>query len=147
MFDESHNEDLFGASDALEALAELEQNTNRAILQQRATERIDICVKIQVQPANASERHQFAADGVTSDISNGGCMVLTSRPLTPGDLYWITFDAQQTRIGSLFARCLRSRFVREDAFEAGMRFLNGIDVASSIVSQAEQPKEISTPER
>ncbi len=143
MFDESHDEDLFGASDALEALAELEQNTNHAILAQRATERIDICVKIHVQPANASERHRFGAEGVTADISNGGCMVLTSRPLIPGDLYWITFDSEQTRIGSLFARCLRSRFVREDAFEAGMRFLNEIDVASSIVSQSDRLNEVS----
>lgn len=130
MFEPQGGEDLFGASDALQAIAELEHNTNDAILAQRASERLEIRTNVLVRPGNASQRHQFGVECVTADISNGGCMVLATRPLLPGDLFWLAFDDKQIRIGSLFARCLRCRFVREEVYEAGFRFLNDIDLSS-----------------
>ena len=132
MFDEIQGDDVFGMSGALEALAELECNTSDAILAQRSSERIEIQTKVLVQPGNVSERHRYTIEGVTADISNGGCMVLLPRPIMVGDLFWITFDDQHVHIGSLFSRCLRCRFVREDAFETGFRFLQDVDVAAAI---------------
>jgi hypothetical protein len=130
MFESHGGEELFGASDALQAIAELEHNTNDSILAQRASERLEIRTKVLVRPANASQRHQFVVECVTADMSNGGCMVLATRPLLPGDLFWLSFDDTQIRIGSLFERCLRCRFVREEAYEVGFRFLNDIDLSS-----------------
>ena len=137
MFDEIRGGELFGMSDALEALSELECNTSDAILAQRSSERIDIQSTVFVQPANASERHQYRIEGVTADISNGGSMILLPRPSMVGDVLWLTFDATTTRRGSLFARCLRCRLVREDAFEIGFRFMNDIDVASVLITRSE----------
>ena len=134
MFDESRDQDFFGMSDALQALSELERNTDAAILAQRSSERIDIQARIFVRPANASQRHQFTIEGVTADVSNGGCMALFSRPIMVGDMFWITFDDERLRLGSLFARCLRCRMVREDAYETGFRFLNDVDLASALTS-------------
>ena len=132
MFDEIQGDEIFGMSGALEALAELERNTSDAILAQRSSERIEIQTKVLIQPGNVSERHYFTIEGVTADISNGGCMLLLSGPIMVGDLFWITFDDEQIHIGSLIVRCLRCRLVREDAFETGIRFLQDVDVAGAV---------------
>ena len=49
MFDQLESDDLFGMSSALEALHELGKNTDQAMLLQRASERLDIQVHLQVQ--------------------------------------------------------------------------------------------------
>lgn len=126
-------DDWFGVADALEALAALETNTNAAILAQRASQRLEIQTKLIVRPGNASQRHEYSIPGVTADISSGGCMVLLPRPIMTGDLFWLAFDDSVLRIGSLLARCLRCRLVREDAFEIGFRFLNDVDLQAAIM--------------
>lgn len=131
MFDHDAD-DLFDSSEALDAIAELERNTSSAILSQRSSERLEIKTKVLVRPANASQRHEFNLECVTADISNGGCMVLAGRPVIPGDLYWLTFDDAQIKVGSLYARCLRCRYVREEIYEAGFRFLNDISLRDAL---------------
>lgn len=126
-------EDWFGVADALDALAALETNTNAAILAQRSSQRLEIQTKLVVRPGNASQRHEFSIPGVTADISAGGCMVLLPRPIMTGDIFWLTFDDSILRLGSLLARCLRCRLVREDAFEVGFRFLNDVDLQAAIL--------------
>ena len=64
-------------------------------------------------------------------------MVLLPRPVMVGDMYWMTFDDRQVRFGSLFARCLRCRLVREDTFETGFRFMHDIDLKSGLFAQQE----------
>lgn len=119
-------DDLFKISDSLEAFNELEKCTDRAILAQRSSERLDIRTKLMIKPGNPSERHRLAIEAVTADLSNGGCMTLTSRAILPGDLYWLVFVGDDVRIGSLIARCMRCRMVQEEAFEVGFRFLQDI---------------------
>ena len=136
MFDDVNTDSLFGMSDALEALSELENNTSEAIVAQRSSERLEIQTKVIIRNGNASQRHVFAIEAVTADVSNGGCMVLMPRPIMAGDLFWMSFDDSQVRIGSLLARCMRCRMVREDAFEAGFRFMNDVDLSSAVVSQS-----------
>jgi len=65
-------------------------------------------------------------EAVTADISNGGCMVLASRAILPGDLYQITIFDQLDHVGPLLARCMRCRMVQDDAFEVGVRLLQDI---------------------
>ena len=128
------DQDIFAVPDALEAMADLERNTSQEIIRQRASERVDIRTKVLIQAGNSSERHCFTVEGVTADISNGGSMVLTGRPIMPGDVFHVTFPATDIAIDSLLARCMRCRMVREDAFEIGFRFLNDIDLASALDS-------------
>ncbi len=126
-------DDLFRVSDALEAFNELERNTNKAILAQRTSERLDIRTKVIIRPANPSERTAGGVEVVTVDISNGGCMALSSKALLPGDYYWMCFEEDAVRIGSLLGRCLRCRFVQEDAFEIGFRFMQDVPLKSLLV--------------
>jgi hypothetical protein len=135
VFDESRDEDVFSMTGSLEALRELEQCTGQAIVQQRASERLEIHVKVTIRPANASERHRLSIDGLTENVSEGGCMILLPRPIMAGDLFWLAFDDADVTIGSLYALCLRCRRVQEDTFEAGFRFFDNIELASTMVDQ------------
>ena len=131
MFDEL-NDDVLGFSNALEALNELERNTEQAIIAQRVSERLDVRVKVVIRPANSSERHRRSIEGLTADVSDGGCKLLTSTPVMAGDVFWLAFDEDRTRIGAVFGRCMRCRLVQEDAFELGFKFLNPIDLKSML---------------
>lgn len=138
MFDDL-TRDLLSLPDALEALSELEQNTDQAIAARRSSERLSIRTKVLVQHGNASQRSEMAASGVTADLSNGGCLVLISQPLYAGDLFWLTFDDAVVRVGSLLARCRRCRYVQEETFEVGFSFLAPIEVREAIVEPRTQP--------
>jgi hypothetical protein len=119
-------EELFKLSDSLEAFNDLERCTDRSIMAQRSSERIEIRVKAIIRPANLSSRHQFSVESVTADISSGGCMVLASRAVLPGDIYHMTFHEDLRNVNPLLARCMRCRMIQDDAFEVGFRFLQNI---------------------
>ena len=128
----NQQDELFELTDALSALGELEKNTDRAILAQRASERLDIKCKVVVQAANASDRSRLTIEGITADVSNGGCQVMISRPIFVGDYFVVSFPDGMLRIGSTLARCLRCRMVQEDAFEVGFRFEHDVDLQSAL---------------
>lgn len=107
-------------------LKDLEQQTNENIKRQRTSERISIKAKVILQPGNASELLTFKVQGVTGDISKGGCGAIFPIPVHVGDIYRLTFDRNQLEIPMVFARCLRCRLVREDAYEAGFAFFTPI---------------------
>ena len=134
MFDEFATDDLLGISDALEALRDLESNSHQAFVAQRASERVEIHARLVVRPGNASQRYASSVEGVTADVSNGGCMALLSRPVMPGDFFFFLFDDSEIQLGSLAARCLRCRMVREDTFEVGFKFMSPVDIQSAIAS-------------
>lgn len=125
MFNELE-EDIFQLSDSLQAFNELERCTDHAIMAQRSSERIEIRAKVMVRPANLSHRHQYAVESVTADISTGGCMLLASRAVLPGDLFHLTFHDGLSNLNPLLARCMRCRMIQDDAFEVGIRFLQNI---------------------
>lgn len=125
--------DLFSGTDALNALSDLERNTSDAVISQRSSARLEIRTKICIAPGNASQRHTMTIEGLTGDISNGGCLVLASHPLIPGDIYWLTFSDDALQLGSMFARCVRCRMIRDDTYEMGFCFFNDIDLAAAII--------------
>jgi hypothetical protein len=137
VFDDQGGDNIFGVTDALEALSELTENTSEAIVRQRASQRVQVQTKVAIRPGNSSQRHQLVIEGLTGDISNGGCQVLIGRPILAGDVYWLTFSDEHVSIGALFARCMRCRVVRDDTFEAGFRFFHDIDLASALRQQGD----------
>ena len=76
MFDDLGSGESFALSDNLESLRDLERNTHDAFLAQRSSERIEIRTLVRITHGSVSQRHLLAAEGLTADISNGGCMVL-----------------------------------------------------------------------
>jgi hypothetical protein len=137
MFAKEQDWDFFGQSELISALAELEQSSQENVTRLRAHERLQIRVPLKVQPGNASERGRNSLECVTADISNGGCMVIGPRPLLPGDVFWLTFDADRLTVGSLFARCMRCRMISEEAFEIGFRFFADVQIAGALGEEVE----------
>ena len=136
MFEELTENGVIPLSDALDALSELEQNTSQAITAMRASQRSDIRTRVWIQPGNSSNRTGFVIEGLTADISRGGCMLLIPRPLMVGDVFWLRISDEHLRIAPMLVRCVRCRLVKEDAFEVGIRFLNEIDLTDCIASSA-----------
>lgn len=112
--------------DAFDMLAELERNTPEEIRRQRANFRIAIKAKVILRPGNSSDMRRFKLQGVTGDLSAGGCGLLLPVPIMPGDVYRIEFDRKILDLPMTFARCVRCLLLREDAFEAGFRFFKSI---------------------
>ena len=117
---------------ALEALADLERNTRQSVARQRAHERLELRAAVSVRPGNSSERHRLVVEGMTSDVSAGGCLLLLSRPLPPGDIYWLSFDESQLALAPRLARCVRCRMVDETTFETSLAFFQEVDLAAAL---------------
>ncbi|MEL6497731.1 MAG: PilZ domain-containing protein [Planctomycetota bacterium] len=112
-------------------LRELEQQTPEAIRRQRSSQRQDLSIGVTVRPGNASDRRTRPdADGVTGDVSTGGCRVMMSEPMLVGDVYQLHFAKGELDLPIVYARCVRCRLIREDAFEAGFAFFERIVLAS-----------------
>ncbi len=136
----SIHQDVHTSDDAIELLQGLEQNVPSEIKRARTSTRVRIKSKVIAQPGNSGDRLRFKVQGVTGDVSGGGCQVLFPIPMQVGDIYWLTFDQADLNIGSLFARCLRCRLIREDAYEAGFKFFETIELSDVTQSSARPPK-------
>ncbi|MEM1072431.1 MAG: PilZ domain-containing protein [Planctomycetota bacterium] len=112
-------------------LRELESQTPEEIRRQRSSERAALKLAVAVAPGNASQSREGSIDGVTGDISAGGCGLMTDIPLRVGDLYRLTFEKTELDLPTVFARCVRCRLVREDAFESGFSFFTKLELAAA----------------
>ena len=119
-------------NDALDALTDLERSKSEDVKRARNSARVRIRAEVDVQPGNAGDRERFSIKGVTGDISGSGCQLLFPLPMRVGDFYLLTFERSVLRLEPLLARCLRVRLVREDAYEAGLKFLQPIDLSDAL---------------
>jgi len=125
------------SDDAFDLLQDLEKNTSEEIRRQRAHFRLAIKASVTLQSGNASELLSMKVKGVTGDISAGGTSILF--PIAPrvGDIYRLVFDREALDLPLTFARCVRCRLVREDAFEAGFSFFSPITLPESAMDAAD----------
>lgn len=126
------------SDEAFDLLQDLEKNRTEEIRHQRAHFRLAIKSRVVVKPGNASDMLKFKVQGVTGDISQGGCSVLLPIPIHVGDVFRLNFDRSELDIPMTFARCLRCRLVREDAFEAGFAFFNPIALPTQAAGAGSQ---------
>jgi hypothetical protein len=122
--------------DAAELLADLERHTPDAIKMQRMHARLEITAPVSVRKGNASQREDLHVRALSGDLSCGGCMLLTPRPLQTGDIYYLEFDPREISVAPQFARCLRCRFLREDAYECGFQFFKEISLPAEIANSS-----------
>ena len=134
MLDHSNQCATLSDNDALDSLAELELNQSDAIKRARLSTRIRVKSKVIAQSGNSGDRMKFKIQGATGDISSNGCQILFPIPLRVGDIYWLTFDKNELNLDSVFARCLRCRLIREDAYEAGFKFFESVELADAVKS-------------
>lgn len=117
-------------------LQELEKNTSDELRRQRATFRLALKAAIVVQPGNASELLNLKLRGTTGDISEGGLSAMFSLPVRVGDIYRLQVDPKALNLPLLFARCVRCRLIREDAYESGFAFFDAITLPESAMAGA-----------
>ncbi len=124
------------SDEAFHLMQELERNTTEEIRRQRAHFRLAVKVGVILQAGNASEVLTFKVKGISGDISEGGCSVLFPIPPRVGDIYRLQFDPKAIDLPLTFARCVRCRLIREDAFEAGFSFFRPICLPEELTTSA-----------
>jgi len=135
MFDDIRNPSAAITGDeAFDVLRELERNRPEEIRRQRSHFRLSIKSSIILQPGNQTDMLSFKVKGVTGDISAGGCSALFPVPARVGDIYRLVFDRKTLDLPLTFARCVRCRLVREDAFEAGFAFFSPISLPDNVAA-------------
>lgn len=136
MFDDlNDSKDRNGSDEAFHVLKDLERNTPEEIRRQRAHFRLSIKASVILQPGNQTDILSFKVKGVTGDISAGGCSALFPVPARVGDIYRLQFDRKSLDLPLTFARCVRCRLVREDAFEAGFAFFSPISLPENVSNE------------
>ncbi len=123
------NEDI-----SFEMLQELEKQTLDQIRNQRVHQRVAVKTKVILQPGNSSQLLNLKLQGVTGDISEGGCGAMFPVPVTVGDIYRLHFLDKELDLPMVFARCLRCRLIREDSFEVGFSFFSPVRLSSKSMS-------------
>lgn len=136
MFDVlNDSNDRTPSDEAFHVLKDLERNTPDEIRRQRAHFRLSIKAGVILQPGNQTDILSFKVKGVTGDISAGGCSALFPVPARVGDIYRLQFDRKALDLPLTFARCVRCRLVREDAFEAGFAFFSPISLPEKVSNE------------
>ena len=127
---ETHDRDIeLGDKTVDESLiADLERQSIEQIRHLREHERVQTKVRLVLQPGDSSRSRELRLQGVTADISEGGCSAVFPLPVMVGDVYRLQFDPKQIELPMVFARALRCRLVREDAFEVGFRFFSKVEL-------------------
>ncbi len=115
----------------VELLKDLERQSIEEIQKLRAHERVDARVDIDVRPGNASDYAIATIKATTSDISEGGCGMVSTVPIGVGDIYRLEFDRKKVDIPVVFARCVRCRLLRESAYEVAMAFFTPISLSDA----------------
>ena len=135
MFDElEESAHALNGDEAHEMLKELERNTTEEIRRQRAHFRLVIKSGVVLQAGNSSELLSFKVKGMTGDVSEGGCCTLFPIPPRVGDVYRLEFDRRVLDFPLTFARCVRCRLIREDAYEAGFAFFKAIALPENVTA-------------
>ncbi len=115
-------------------LQELEQQTDEQIRGQRMHERLPIKAKVILQSGNSSAILDYKVQGVMGDISERGCRAMFPISVIVGDIYRLEPDKNDLDLPMIFARCLRCKLIREDAFEANFLFFAPIKLPEQVVN-------------
>ena len=111
-------------ADLFDAVTQLEQTAAEST--GRTNERLLKRCRVLVRPGDSTARDRPPIDAASLDVSPTGCRLVAPRPFRVGDIYWLEFARDAFDLRPAFARCLRCRFVREDAFEGGFAFFQPI---------------------
>ena len=127
------------AEETFELLAELERSTPETIKKSRAHTRLEIRCKLIVQHGDISRRLDMKLQGMTGDISHGGCQALFPLALRVGDIYYLSLDRTALDVTPVMARCMRCRMIREDAFETGFAFFAPVELPTQLSTDRDPP--------
>lgn len=132
MFDSDLSQDQARQDLDPELIQSLERQKGADVSKGRMHTRVEARLKVIVRPGNASDALRFKLQGITADLSRGGCRLILPLPVAVGDVFRIEFESSEHRLPIVFARCLRCRLIREDAFESGFSFFAPIELPASL---------------
>jgi hypothetical protein len=130
--DQDNTAGSVSSDEGFDLLQELTRNTPEEISRQRAHFRLAIKAGVTMQSGNTSDLRKFKVKGVTGDVSEGGLSALFPIPTQVGDIYRLQFDREVLELPLTFARCVRCRVIREDAYEAGFAFFTPICLPENV---------------
>lgn len=106
----------------LESLIELQRLDAASEGRDRSSERVGIQCRVELRPGNSRDRSNAqVVNAACSDLSSSGCRLIAPLPPAVGDVYLLSFE-ESVALPNVFARCVRCRLLKEDAYEAGFQF-------------------------
>ncbi len=112
----------------LDLLEELEGQKQTNADRMRLHERVPIRTKLVLQPSSAMEAMKLRLQGLTCDLSMGGCRAVFPMGVMVGDVFRLQIELENHDLPVVFARCLRCRMINDTAFEAGFTFFTKIEL-------------------
>jgi len=112
----------------VELLKELERRSLDQVRKLRRHDRVEVRVPVRLHPANPSDHEGRVILGVTHDLSRGGCRATLRAAPRAGDIYRLNIEIERGTSPLIFARCLRTKLVREDAFDAAFSVFSPLDM-------------------
>jgi len=112
----------------LDLLEELESQKQSHTERMRIHERVSIRSKVVLQPANTVEALRTRVQGLTCDLSTGGCRAVFPVGIMVGDVFRLQIELESQELPIVFARCLRCRMINDTAFEAAFTFFSRIEI-------------------
>jgi hypothetical protein len=94
-------------------------------------DRAPVRLKVILRNGNSSQLAGLEVQGITGNISGGGCLAIFPVPIGVGDVYRLEFEKGSLDIPLVFSRCLRCRLIHESAFEAGFTFFSPVQIGNS----------------
>lgn len=113
----------------LELIRELERQSAEQVGQLRSHERHEALIAVSLRPGCSSQRGGVPPlSGFTRDVSKGGCQAIFPATVPVGDVFLFEFDHEGAELPPVLGRCVRCRFLREDAYEAAFAFFAELPV-------------------
>ena len=110
-------------------LHDLELQVDENMRAKRNHRRVMVVMKVILRPGNSSDLAKYKWQGVTGDISDGGCRTMFPLPARVGDIYRLEFEHEGMDATMVFARCMRCQLIREDGYEVGFKFFSPLDLS------------------
>lgn len=125
----------FPELEPLQRTAPAESPIEEAYKAMRTSRRHEINSRVTILPADSSRSGEKAWEGMTVDVSNGGCQILGSSPLPCGDYFSIHFVTAEIDLPPQLSRCLRVRLIDDSTFEIGLRFEHPVQIDAAVRSE------------
>ena len=125
--------------DNRDVLEELERSTSEQIRRAGVHFRVRVKSKVTVRPGNVNDPTEVKNVGVSAELTDISVTGVFPAPLCVGDVYRVYFDRATLDLPMMFGRCVRCRFIQEEAYEGGLEFFTPVVLPESLTDRKETP--------
>jgi hypothetical protein len=120
--------DLLNNGLVFDILQELEAQGRDQLRRLRKHERMHFRTLVTLRPEHAEAAPTLKVQGITGDLSRGGCRAIFPAPIGVGESYRLAFACEPPGLPEVTAQCVRCRMMTDRLFETGFRFTAEIDL-------------------